>query len=141
MFREGITPAVARVIRALYRELEAVGTALGLDVERYPDDAFAPPHSIEAQEFADPAAGPAALEALTGPTGIPTRYLYENLRDALPVVAELGGVAGVPTPGIEAMIRLGGLLSGEDFGAGRAGLATLGLAGLDAAAIGRAIRG
>lgn len=135
MFREGITPAVARVIRALYGELECVGRALGLDVESYPDEAFAPPHSIEAREFTDPAAGSAALDSLRGPTSIPTRYLYENLRDALPVVVELGRVAGVATPGLEAMIRLGGLLSGEDFWAARAGLATLNLAGLGAAAL------
>ncbi|MFQ5692548.1 MAG: NAD/NADP octopine/nopaline dehydrogenase family protein [Nitrospinota bacterium] len=135
MFREGITPSVARVIRALYGELERVGDALGLDVERYPEEAFDPPHTIEKEEFTDPAGPSDALDALKGPTSIPTRYLYENLRDALAVVAELGRVAGVPTPGMDALIRLGGMLSGEDFWADRQGLETLGLAGLDAAGI------
>ena len=135
MFREGITPAVARVIRALYGELEAVGEALGLDVERYPEEAFDPPHSIEKEEFSDPSGSSAPLNNLKGPVSIPTRYLYENLRDALAVVAELGRVAGVPTPGCEAMVRLGGMLTGEDFWAGRQGLETMGLDGLDAEGI------
>lgn len=139
MFREGITPAVARVIRALYGELERVADALGLDVEHHPEAAFAPPHSIEKEEFTDEATGSAALDDLKGPTAIPSRYLYENLRDALGVVADLGRVTGVPTPGIEAMIRLGGLLSGEDFWAERQGLASLGLDGLDARGIRAAI--
>lgn len=139
MFREGITPAVARVIRALYAELARVGDALGLDVEHYPETAFAPPHTIEKEEFTDEVAGAAALDNLKGPTSIPSRYLYENLRDALGVVAELGQVASVPTPGIDAMIRLGGLLTGEDFWAERQGLASLGLEGLDAGEIRAAI--
>lgn len=135
MFREGITPSVARVIRALYGELERVGDALGLDVERYPEEAFGPPHSIEKEEFTDPSGSSDPLNRLKGPTGIPTRYLYENLRDALAVVAELGRAAGVPTPGIDALVRLGGMLTGEDFWEDRQGLETLGLAGLDAAGI------
>ena len=56
MFREGITPAVARVIRALYGELEAVGEALGLDVERYPEEAFDPPHPSRRRSSATPRA-------------------------------------------------------------------------------------
>jgi opine dehydrogenase len=135
MFREGITPAVARVIQALYGELERVGEAFGLDVEHYPESAFAAPHTIEKEEFTDPAGSSAPLNDLTGPTAIPTRYLFENLRNALPVVAELGRVAGVATPGIDALIHLGGLLSGDDFWAERQGLATLGLDGLDLARI------
>ena len=123
------------MIRALYGELEAVGDALGLDVERYPEEAFDPPHSIEKEEFSDPSGSSAPLNDLKGPVSIPTRYLYENLRDALAVVAELGRVAGAPTPGCEAMVRLGGMLTGEDFWAGRQGLETMGLDGLDAEGI------
>ncbi|MFQ5914099.1 MAG: NAD/NADP octopine/nopaline dehydrogenase family protein [Nitrospinota bacterium] len=135
MFREGITPSVARVVRTLYEELERVGKALGLDVEHYPEEAFDPPHSIEKEEFTDPSGPSDPLDNLKGPTSIPTRYLYENLRDALAVVAELGRVVGEPTPGIDALIRLGGMLSGENFWAERQGLDTLGLSGLDAAGI------
>ncbi len=135
MFREGITPSVARVIRTIYDELEQVGNALGLDVEHYPEEAFNPPHSIEKEEFTDPSGPADPLNDLKGPVSIPTRYLYENLRDALSVVAELGRVVGVPTPGMDALVRLGGMLSGEDFWADRQGLETLGLSGLDSAGI------
>jgi opine dehydrogenase len=131
MFREGITPSVARVIRAIYGELEQVGDALGLDVEKYPEEAFDPPHTIEAQEFTDPSGSSDPLNNLKGPVSIPSRYLYENLRDALAVVAELGRAVGVPTPGSDALIRLGGMLTGENFWDDRAGLDTLGLSGMN----------
>lgn len=130
MFQEGITPSVARVLKAIYREMETVGDALGLDVEHYPDKAFEPPHSIEKEEFTDPSGPPNLLNNLKGPTSIPTRYLYENLRDALAVVIELGRVSCVPTPGCDALVRLGGMLTEEDFWEDRQGLETMGLAGL-----------
>jgi hypothetical protein len=38
---------------------------------------------------------------------------------------------GVPTPGSDALIRLGGMLTGENFWADRAGLDTLGLSGMN----------
>jgi len=140
MFREGITPSVARVIRALYGEMERVGEALGLDVEHYPEEAFRPPYSIEAHEFSGPSGRPDTFRNLKGPTSIPTRYLYENLRDALAVVAELGRITDVPTPGIDAIIRLGGMLTGEDYWANRRGLETLGLSGLSADEIVKRVR-
>ncbi len=130
MFREGITPSVARVLKEVYREMEAVGDALGLDVEHYPDEAFEPPHSIEKEEFTDPSGPSDLLNNLKGPTSIPTRYLYENLRDALAVVSELGRVSCVPTPGCDALVRLGGMLTEEDFWENRQGLETMGLVGM-----------
>jgi hypothetical protein len=50
---------------------------------------------------------------LTGP--IVPACLFENLRSVLPVVANWAGWPGLLTPGIDALIHIGDLLSGDDF--------------------------
>jgi opine dehydrogenase len=126
----GITPSVARVVAALDAERVALARAFGVDVptvygwlartyglegpELYPLI-----QRLHAEVFKDSPA-PAALDA---------RYVTEDVPYGLVPLAELGRLAGVPTPVAHALTVLASAALGRDFaGEGRT-LARMGLEG------------
>lgn len=52
---------------------------------------------------------------IKGPTSITSRYFTEDISDGLVLWSDLGRLAGVPTPNIDAVITLGGSLLQIDF--------------------------
>ncbi|MBI2370190.1 MAG: NAD/NADP octopine/nopaline dehydrogenase family protein [Deltaproteobacteria bacterium] len=113
IFREGITPAVSRVIRALHGELERLAAALGFALPQYAEAEFGPPLSLEGVEFQG--SGLESFARLKGPTEVRHRYLLENVRDCLVPLVELGGLLDVAMPVARAFIHLGSVLCGEPF--------------------------
>lgn len=130
MYREGITEAVARVIRRVYDEVRAVAGALGTQVEEYEDRHFETKVSIMGIAFRAPFDTVGEIGSIRGPKSIQDRYITEDLPYGLVPVAELGDRLGVETPLIDAIVTLGSSVCGRDFrGEGR-GLDRLGLADL-----------
>jgi opine dehydrogenase len=133
LWGEGATPSVVRVIEAVDGELLAIRRALGLsDERRYRD-------FLVAQGFA-PDVGPALFDVMrasklvvgyvpTGPDGLKTRYLTEDVPYALVLAASIGDEIGVDTPIIDALIAITSVMLEQDFTAGGRTLAGLGLAG------------
>jgi len=133
LWGEGATPSVVRVIEAVDGELFVVRRALGLsDERRYRD-------FLIAQGFA-PDAGPELYEVMrasklvlghapTGPDGLKTRYITEDVPYALVLAASIGDEVGVETPVIDGLIAITSAMLGVDFGAEGRTLARLGLAG------------
>jgi opine dehydrogenase len=133
LWGEGATPSVVRVIEAVDGELLAIRRSLGLaDERRYRD-------FLIAQGFA-PDAGPALYDVMrasklvmgfapTGPEGLKTRYITEDVPYALVLAASIGDEVGVETPVVDGLIAITSAMLGQDFrGEGRT-LASLGLAG------------
>lgn len=133
LWGEGATPSVVRVIEAVDGELLAIRGALGLaDERRYRD-------FLVAQGFA-PDVGPDLFEVmrssklvlgstLTGPEGLQSRYITEDVPYALVLAASIGEEVGVETPVIDGLIAITSAMLGRDFRAEGRTLAKLGLAG------------
>jgi opine dehydrogenase len=139
LWGEGATPSVVRVIEAVDAELLAIRQALGLASRaRYRD-------LLIAQGFA-PDAGPALLDVLrasklvtsyfpTGPHGLQTRYVTEDVPYALVLASSIGREAGTATPVIDGLIAIASAMLGRDFRAEGRTLASLGLAGIGPAGL------
>ncbi len=143
-YAEGVTPAVARVYRAINAERVAVAAALGARVPTL-EDWFERTYGVRGATL------DGTCRLLTtnrdGPyqaTGTPRswdhKYIAEDVPTGLIPMRELGRAASVPTPAIDAVITMAQTLAGDDFAASARTLDRLGLAGLDTAAIARVMR-
>ena len=128
-YDEGVTPAVCAVIEALDAERLALGRALGLELtpvaEAFHAAGFGPKGDLWATIN-----GSRMLTALRAPGAINTRWLTEDVPYGLAAWAELGDALGVETPVMDALVRLGLVVTdlvGKDAGRG---LRELGLKGL-----------
>ena len=134
-YREGVTPAVGRLIEAVDEERLRVAAALGLSLD---------PAPIWLQKTYG-ARGDTIYEALQTTEALePSRYTHvlKNLEDAnfiredvpfgLGPLVDLGRLAGVPTPATEAIIHLLSVVTGEDHMARALTMEKMGLDGLRA---------
>lgn len=128
MYREGITEAVARVIRQVYAEVQSIASALGTQVVEYEERDFRTKVSIMGVAFQAPFDTIGAIGDIAGPKSIQDRYITEDLPYGLVPVAELGDKLGVDTPLIDSIITLGSSVCGRDFWSEGRGLEALGLA-------------
>jgi opine dehydrogenase len=140
-YAEGVTPSVARLYTAINAERVAVAAALGAEVPTL-EDWFERTYGVRGASL------PETCQLLTtnsdGPyqaTGTPRSWDHKYIAEDVPVglvpMRALGSAAGVPTPSIDAVIKLGVTLAGNDFAASARTLERMGLAGLDAAGIRR----
>jgi opine dehydrogenase len=129
-YEAGITPSVARVVEALDAERVAVARAFGVEVPTV-RGWLARTYGLEGSElypliqrlhheiFKDSPA-PGALDA---------RYVTEDVPYGLVPIAELGRLAGVPTPVAHALTVLASAALGRDFVREGRTLARMGLEG------------
>lgn len=133
---EGTQPAVRRVTDALDRERVAIREALG----------YAAPHFPLADHYA--ASGPEWMygrgshEKLTDSGDwrehivlTEHRYMLEDVRLGLALLASAARLAGCAAPLVEAFLAIGGAICSEDFATAGRTLANLGLGGLDRASL------
>jgi opine dehydrogenase len=127
----GITPSVARVIDALDGERMALARAFGVEVPTIRgwlagtyglegDDLYHLIQRLHREVFKDSPA-PSTLDA---------RYVTEDVPYGLVPTAELGRLAGVPTPIADALIAVASVALGRDFRREGRTLARMGLEGL-----------
>jgi opine dehydrogenase len=115
LFRDGMTPTVRQVIRAVHREMIAVGAAMGFAMPAYPDEIYEGVASIEGANFRDEAGGLDGFLRLTGPDRVQHRYTIENVRYGLAVVSALGRRHRTPTPTIDALCGFADVICGPEF--------------------------
>lgn len=127
MYGEGITEAVARVIRAVFEETTALADALGVEVFQYEDRAFRTNTSIMGVSFQAPFDTNGIIGAIVGPKSIYDRYITEDLPFGLVPMSQLGDLLGVPTPLIDSFVNLGSEICGENYWETGRTLETLGL--------------
>jgi len=126
---EGVTPSVARVLEAVDAERVNVASALGIRANS----------AREWLYLAYDAAGKTLLDAMRAnpgyggiqaPATLQHRYLSEDVPASLVPIASIGRMLGVPTPTIEAVIRLASVMHGVDYWAEGRTVARLGIEGL-----------
>jgi len=116
-YYQGCTPSVSRLVEAMDQERIAVGRAFGLDL---------PPTWKLVRDWYDPygASGSSIYEVDhtnrayaigEAPRSINDRYITEDIPYGLVPLTELGDCAGVATPCIDALIRIGCTVAGQDF--------------------------
>ena len=98
MYREGITEAVARVIKGIYTETAALAKALGCKVVEYEARDFKTPTSIMGVAFQAPFDTQGVIASVRGPNSIHNRYITEDLPYGLVPMSQLGDKLDVPTP-------------------------------------------
>jgi opine dehydrogenase len=132
-YREGITRAVGRVTAAVDAERLAVATALGVPAVPFLDIFYeaglttAAAH--EARDIARACEESEPNRTIKAPPSLDHRYIHEDIGYGLVPMAELGRLAGVATPTIDALIRLASLSLGIDYRREGLTLERLGLAG------------
>ena len=131
MYREGITEAVARVIRAVFDEVSALAKALGAEMIQYEDRDFQTTASIMGVAFQAPVDTLGVIAGIKGPHTIYDRYITEDLPFGLVPMVELGRKLGVATPTIEGIVNIGSVVCHENFWETGRTLETLGLADLN----------
>jgi opine dehydrogenase len=142
-YAEGVTPAVGRLYQAINAERVAVAAALGAQVPTL-EDWFERTYGVRGASLSE------TCQLLTtnsdGPyqaTGTPKSWNHKYIAEDVPVglmpMRALGEAAGVPTPAIDAVIKLAQTLAGSEFAADARTLDRMGIAGMDAAQIRRTL--
>ncbi len=137
-YYDGISPAVGRVIDSLDLERRAIGAAFCVEVLPFVEHF----HRIGYTTAAARETG-LAYEAfhqsapdrwIRAPTSLNHRFLEEDVPFGLVLLSNLARLAGVATPGIDHLVHLACLATGQDYRASGLTLDRVGLAGLSAAA-------
>jgi opine dehydrogenase len=134
--KEGTQASVRRVTDALDAERIAVREALGYGAPHFP---LANHYAREGEEWMY---GRGSHDKLTGSGDwrehielTQHRYMLEDLAVGLSFLVSIGELGGVPTPLARAFLSIGGAVCGEDFMRTGRTLQSLGLGGLDRAAL------
>jgi len=118
-YYDGITPAVGRLIDALDRERIAVAAALGVTIEPLPQFFFRMGYTNAAGRD-----GATAYHVfhnsepnrwIKAPAAIDHRFFNEDVPYGLVAISELGQLAGVPTPGADAVIEIASVVAGRSY--------------------------
>jgi len=115
MYREGITESVARVIRKVFEEAEAVAKAWGFEVEQYEDRDFRTTASIMGVAFQAPFDTIGVIASIAGPHSVRDRYITEDLPYGLVPLVQFGEKLSVPTPVVRSLVEIGCVVCNEDF--------------------------
>ena len=135
-YGDGITPSVARVVEALDAERVALARAFGVDVPTV-RGWLARTYGLEGPELY-PLIQRLHREVFTdspAPGALDARYVTEDVPYGLVPLAELGRLAGVPTPVARALTVLASAALGRDFAGEGRSLGRMGLEGRPLATI------
>jgi opine dehydrogenase len=118
-YYDGITPAVGRLIDALDAERLAVAGALGVAIEPLPQFFFRMGYTNTAGRD-----GGTAYDVfhnsepnrwIKAPASIDHRFFNEDVPYGLVAIAELGRLAGVPTPHADAVIDIASIVTARPY--------------------------
>jgi opine dehydrogenase len=131
---EGITPSIGRWIDAVDRERLTIVRALGLEPLRFVDIFFQA--GLTTLQGRDSGSAYQAIQesgpnrTIKSPPSLAHRYIREDIAYGLVPMAEIGGLLGIETPVMDALICLASTALGVDFRAEGLTLEKMGLTGL-----------
>jgi opine dehydrogenase len=133
-YRDGITPAVGAVAEAVDAERMSIAQALGIPTVPFLETFYqaglttAEGRASGSISFACRVSAPNAK--VKSPSSLDNRYLHEDVGYGLVPMAEIARLAGVPTPTMDALIRLASETMRIPFTERGLTLEKLGLAGV-----------
>lgn len=113
-YRQGITPAVARLLEAIDYERLMVAGALGIkamSTKQWLAEAY-DAHGGSLHEAIN---NNDRYGGILAPASLPTRYLAEDVPMSLVPISSLGKLVGVLTPVIDSIITLASMAEGADY--------------------------
>jgi opine dehydrogenase len=132
LYREGITEHTVKVLRAIEKERMEIGKAFGFQLENALQGRVSRGYfRNEEKDLQTHFNTSEVFTQIKGPDSVTSRYFTEDISNGLVLWSDLGKVAGVPTPNIDAVIVLGGSLLDKDFYDEGLTLKKLGFEGLD----------
>ena len=137
-YTEGVTPSIARVVEKLDDERLGIGHALGVELPSI-HEFYRRRYGADGANLHEQIRKVQAYEGIQGPITLNTRYLFEDIPMGLVPLSCLGKALGTKTPTMDAVVELGSALLGRDFRAEGRTLERLGLAGMSAEEIRRAL--
>jgi len=142
---EGMTPGVARVMKGLDEERQAVARAFGHElpnlVEEMQRIGTVEAGVTDTEDFRAAIAGGEANSRIRAPDSFDHRYYHEDFGHGLLPFLELARIAGVETPVAAALFALAGSMTGTDYRAKGRTAAAMGIEGFDKARLLERVRG
>ena len=142
LYREAMTPAVARTFEALEKERFAILDQLDFKLYHYSNlnfrdfnlgETIEECHERILSTTMDAAFGVNSIEAgieMKGPKSMQHRFITEDVPYGLVLLSTLGRLLGIPTPISDAIINLSGSINRTDYWVGGRGVNDLGLEGM-----------
>lgn len=136
IYSHSFCPSISEVQFQFYGEEMALAEAIGVGIQPFDRDVFFQRTSVLGQEYMGEGCNVPFEEQwevgfATGPFSIKNRYVTEDVPVGCHVYHELGVKFGVPTPIIDSMIVLGGVMNHTNFFETGMKLEDLGIAHLD----------
>ena len=131
---DGISPSAARLIHNIDLERLAVAEAYGVTVQTA-EEWMHQSYETYGDSLYELIQHNPAYQEIKGPHSIDVRYVTEDVPMSLVPISELGRLAGVRTPNIDAVILLTSTIYERDFRAEGRSAKNLGLEGMTAAQI------
>jgi opine dehydrogenase len=133
-YQDGVTPTVARVIEQIDNERMEVALAYGVRA-RSAKEWLAEAYAAEGGTLREAVLNNPGYAGIKAPPHLNHRYIWEDVPTSLVPIADLGRIAGVPTPTINAMIALASAIHDTDYRQEGRNAVTMGIAGLSAAEV------
>ena len=144
IYREGSTPAVARLIAAVDAERLALATRLNVSTPSLVDAlaaaGFTTQQAAQSGRVYEAIQGGEPLGAVKSPPTLDHRYLHEDVGWGLVQWIHLGRAVGVPTPAMTAVATVASALNGVDYIAEGLTLERMGLDHVEAGGITEFVR-
>jgi opine dehydrogenase len=132
---DGMTPGVARVMKALDDERRAVARAFGHDMPNLIEEmkliGSVEPSVQNVDDFAAAIAAGEANRRIKAPPSLQHRYYLEDFGHGVLPFLEFAAIAGVAVPTAHALFTLAESLTGRNIRDGGRTAAAMGIAGLD----------
>ena len=142
LYREAMTPAVARTFEALEQERFAILDKLGFKLHHYSNlnlrdcnlgETIEECHEHILNTTMDAAFGVNSIKAgieMKGPKSMQDRFITEDVPYGLVLLSTLGRLLSIPTPISDAIINLSGTINRTDYWSTGRGVKDLGLEGM-----------
>ncbi len=144
-YAQGMTPGVARVMRALDDERRAVARACGHTLPNLIEEMQAI-GTVEAnigdtKDFAAAIASGVANSRIKAPGSLNHRYYLEDFGHGLLPFRSIAKISGVAVPAADNLFKLAEILVGKNYRDGGRGAAAMGILGLDLKGLLARVRG
>ena len=129
-YEEGVTEAVGRLMKAVDGERLSVARALGVEILAEPDLGVRQGYMSESNYSTGYSTAP-GFRGIKAQDELHHRYLTEDVGYSMVFLTDLARHLSVPTPTMDAVIRIASIVAGEDFATERARtIDKMGLSGL-----------
>jgi Ketopantoate reductase len=113
-YEDGVTQASGRLIKALDDEKIAIGRKLGFEIVPDPEIGMRQGYMAEPTYDTGYSKAP-GFKGIKAPDTLDYRYFNEDVGFGLVFISELGKQVGVPTPAIDAVIKIVSVIMNRDY--------------------------